>query len=159
MSSSRPAYAVVDKSSRSQKKKQSFSRMSFAQSHHPSLPTSGAKRAARQSRSDDNQDFMSTPESGVCGSVFLFLSSSFHIKCSQNLVVIPTRMLVFVMLFHSSYEARSCCRYQLLLDAFVLNPFQSDRPQRSFFLLESWFDQSALVPSYQLITCVLAHIY
>ena len=79
MSGSRPSYAVVNKSSRSQKKNQSFSRRSFAQSHHPNLPTSGAKRVARQSTSDDNKDFMSTPESGVCGSVF-FLCSSFHMK-------------------------------------------------------------------------------
>jgi len=67
VSDSRPSYAVVNKSSRSQKKNQSFSRRSFAQSHHPNLPTSGAKRVARQSTSDDNKDFMSTPESGVCG--------------------------------------------------------------------------------------------
>ncbi|XP_065059730.1 unconventional myosin-Ie-like [Rhopilema esculentum] len=61
------AYAVVDKSNRSQKKRQSFSRASRVPSHHPNLPTSGAKRVARQSSSGVNHDFMSTPESGVCG--------------------------------------------------------------------------------------------
>ena len=62
----RPAYAVVNKSSKSQKNRKSVHRPSLSQSH-PNLPTSGAKRVARKSRDDANQDFMSTPESGVCG--------------------------------------------------------------------------------------------
>eukprot|EP00794_Sanderia_malayensis_P009899 gene9900-10912_t len=64
----RPMYAQVDKSSRKGKGRQSFSKASRVSSLHPTLPGSGAKKMARQSSSDlVNQEFMSTPESGVCG--------------------------------------------------------------------------------------------
>lgn len=77
------AYAVVDKSAQRQSKRQSFSRASRVPSKHPHLPTSGAKRVARQSSSDLNQDFMNTPESGVCGYVYYIFLDYEPIKFIQ----------------------------------------------------------------------------